>query len=57
MLNFVFKFKIFLNELIQLTFKIVDVVFDFEKKFVEFVEYCIENERNEFNFFVNIVNF
>ena len=44
MLNFVFKFENFLNELIQLTLKIVVVVFDFKKKFVEFIEYYIENE-------------
>ena len=56
MLNFVFKFENFLNELIELTLKIVAVVFDFKKKFVEFTEYCIENERNEFDFFVNTVN-
>ena len=31
MLNFVFKFEIFLNELIQFTLKIVDIVFDLKK--------------------------
>ena len=56
MLNFVFKFEFFLNELIKLTLKIAAVVFDFKKKLVEFIEYCIENKRNEFDFFVSTVN-
>ena len=47
MLNFVFKFEIFLNELIKLTLKIAVIVFDFKKNSSNSLN--IKSNINEFD--------